>query len=132
MGSGVGVGMDVGGAIAVGSGVGVGMGVGISAGWGVDVDPRAAVKVGVETSEGSVAGVFAGRSTAVFPVGADASDVAGASVATITVASTVGAVVDVEICSGVGWPPVQARAARAIMARNTSATGLIYQLHLPA
>ena len=124
--------VDVGGAIAVGSGVGVGMGVGIAAGWGVDVDPREAVKVGVETSEGSVAGVFADRSTAVFPAGAGASDVARASVATITVGSTVGGVVDVEICSGVGWPPVQARAARVIIARNTSATGLIYQLHLPA
>ena len=55
-----------------------------------------------------------------------------ASVATITMASTVGAVVGVEIGTDVGWPPVQARAARVIIARNTSATGLIYQLHLPA
>ena len=108
------------------------MGVGIAAGWGVDVDPMAAVKVGVETSEGSVAGVFAGRSTAVFPVGAGASDVVRASVATMTVGSTVGAVVEPEVGAGVGWPPVQARAARVIIARNTSATGLIYQLHLPA
>ncbi len=75
-----------------------------------------------------VAGVFAGRSTAVIPVGASASDVTRASVATITVASTVCAVVGVEIGTDVGWPPVQARAARVIIARNTSATGLIYQL----
>ena len=120
--------VDVGGAIAVGSGFGVGMGVGIAAGWGVDVDPKAAVKVGVETSEGSVAGVFAGRSTAVFPVGGGVSDVAPTSVATITVASTVGAVVGVEIGACVGWPPVQARAARVIIARNARATGFIYQL----
>ena len=33
-----------------------------------------------------------------------------------------------EVGAGVGWPPVQARAARVIIARNTSATGLIYQL----
>ena len=128
MGMDVGAVVDVGGAIAVGSGVGVGMGVGIAAGWGVDVDPRAAVKVGVETSEGSVAGVAADRSTAVVLVVGWTSDVAPTSVATITGASIAGAVVGVEIGAGVGWPPVQARAARVIIARNARATGFIYQL----
>ena len=118
----------------MGTGVDVDNGVTVGAGAGVGVATRAdvKVKVGVETSEGSVAGVSAGRSTAVFPVGAGASDAAPTSVATITVGSAVGAVVDVEVGAGVGWPPVQARAARAIMARNTRATGFIYQLHLPA
>ena len=146
----VGEGVEVGSAVAVGSGVGIGTRVGMAVGRSVAVDSvsavsvgtgvtvgegagvavatRAAVKVGVETSAGSVAGVAAGRSTAVVPVGGGVSDVAPTSVATITVASTVGAVVGVEIGACVGWPPVQARAARVIIARNARATGFIYQL----
>ena len=146
----VGEGVEVGSAVAVGSGVGVGTRVGIAVGRGVAVDTcsavgvgtgvtvgegagigvatRAAVKVGAETSVGSVVGVSADPPTAVVLVVGGASDVARTSVATITVASTVGAVVGVEIGACVGWPPVQARAARVIIARNARATGLIYQL----
>ena len=126
----IGVGTTTGSIVAVDirSAVSVGTGVTVGEGAGVAVATRAAVKVGVGTLVGSVAGVAVGRSTAVVPVGGGVSDVAPTSVTTITVASTVGAVVGVEIGAGVGWPPVQARAARVIIARNTRATGFIYQL----
>ena len=45
--------------------------------------------------------------------------------------SAIGPVVGVEIAACVGWPPVQARAARVIIARNARATSLIYQLLVP-
>ena len=116
----------------MGTGVDVGDGMDVGARIAAAVDISSAVKVGVGTSAGSVTGVAADRSTVFVPLAGGASDVARTLVATLTAVSAVGPVVGVEIAVGVGWPAVQARAARAIMTRNARATGFIYQLLVPA